>query len=126
MENPYVISYPGICLLSIGSFGALYAAIFTKSKSQEEDSLILSNIILDLITVGVGTFCVDWLYHHNLKILSYLVFILPVIFVITVSIIVTILCIRDEKSYIVKKRVDNTFPLKPNEEELIKKRLEMI
>lgn len=98
-----VISPPSLCLLTIGSFATLYNAWVNYPRTQEETPLLISDIILDIITIGVTSFGVDWFYNHGLKLFSWIISIFPIILIISVAVIVIIIRVQTEKNTTSKK-----------------------
>jgi hypothetical protein len=96
------ISPPSLCLLTIGSFATLYNAWVNYPRTQEETPLLISDIILDIVTIGVSSFGVDWFYNHGLKLFSWIISIFPILLIITVAVIV-IIRVQTEKNMTSKK-----------------------
>ncbi len=114
---------PALCLLTIGSFTAVYTAWFNYPRSKEEIPLCISDIILDIFATGIGAFGVQWFFTNGMKIFSWIISIFPILLVITVAIIVIITRIQTEKKMSIMRTVEKSVSVTSEDEQKIRTRI---
>lgn len=97
------ISPPSLLLLTIGSFSTIYDAFVNYPRFEKEFPYAIGNIFLNVIEIGAGCVISEYFYKSNLKLFSWIFCIIPIIFVITVSIIIIISRLKVEQEIITPK-----------------------
>jgi len=127
-----MLSPPALSLLTIGSFATIYTAWFNypndlnNSKSNKETSLFISDIILDLITIGIGAFGAEWFYINGMKLISWIISIFPIILIIGIALIIIISRLYTEKQMSVMKNNPHPINISLEKESKIRNRIAII